>query len=33
MIAIDLTEDLKKKFQKDGFLILENFLEINLFQI
>ena len=27
MIAIDLTEDLKKNFQKDGFLILENFLE------
>ncbi len=28
MITIDLTEDLKKNFQKDGFLILENFLEI-----
>ena len=27
MIAIDLTEDLKKNFQKDGFLIIENFLE------
>ena len=28
MIAIDLTEDSKKNFQEDGFLILENFLEI-----
>ena len=27
MIAIDLTEDLKKNFHKNGFLILENFLE------
>ena len=27
MITIDLTEDLKKNFQKDGFLILENFLK------
>ena len=27
MIKIDLTENLKKKFQEDGYLILENFLE------
>ena len=27
MIKIDLTEDLKKQFQENGYLILENFLE------
>ena len=27
MIKFDLTEDLKKQFQEDGFLILENFLD------
>jgi hypothetical protein len=27
MIKINLNEDLKKQFQEDGFLILENFLD------
>ena len=30
MIKFDLTEDLKKQFQEDGFLILENFLDHQL---
>jgi hypothetical protein len=30
MIKFDLTEDLKKQFQEDGFLILENFLDNQL---